>query len=64
LNIDFRIFTYNVIIYSRTWELRQSLINTLKAELNPICHLLVLLGDHLIFHVSRVTVKVKKLEVD
>jgi len=34
-------------------------INPLKAELNPICHLLALLGAHLIFHVSRIRVKVE-----
>ena len=27
-------------------------INPLNAELNPICHLLALLGTHHIFHVS------------
>ena len=32
-------------------------INTLKAELNPICHLLALLGAHHILHVSRIRVK-------
>jgi hypothetical protein len=31
-------------------------INPLNAKLNPICHLLALLGAHLIFHVSRVRV--------
>jgi hypothetical protein len=31
-------------------------INPLKAELNPIRHLLKLLGAHLIFHVSRIRV--------
>jgi len=31
-------------------------INSLNAELNPICHLLALLGDHLILHVSRIRV--------
>ena len=31
-------------------------INPLNAELNPICHLLALLGDHHILHVSRITV--------
>jgi len=31
-------------------------INPLNAELNPICHLLALLGAHLILHVSRVRV--------
>ena len=34
-------------------------INSLNAELNPICHLLVLLGVHHIFHVSRMRVKPK-----
>jgi hypothetical protein len=31
-------------------------INPLNTELNPICHLLALLGAHLIFHVSRIRV--------
>jgi hypothetical protein len=31
-------------------------INSLKAELSPICHLLALLGAHLILHVSRIRV--------
>jgi hypothetical protein len=30
--------------------------NPLNAELNPICHLLALLGAHRILHVSGVTV--------
>jgi len=34
-------------------------INPLNAELNPICHLLALLGAHHILHVSRIRVKVK-----
>jgi hypothetical protein len=32
-------------------------INPLNAELNPLCHLLALLGAHHILHVSRVRVK-------
>jgi len=32
-------------------------VNPLNAELNPICHLLVLLGAHLILHISRISVK-------
>jgi hypothetical protein len=32
-------------------------INPSNAELNPICHLLALLGAHHILHVSRVRVK-------
>jgi hypothetical protein len=31
-------------------------INPLNAELNPICHLLALLGAHHILHVSRIKV--------
>jgi hypothetical protein len=34
------------------------LINLLNAELNPVCHLLALLGAHHILHVSRIRVKV------
>jgi hypothetical protein len=30
----------------------QNVFNTLNAELNPICHLMALLGAHHIFHVS------------
>jgi len=33
-------------------------INPLNAELNPICHLLALLGTHLTLHVSRIRVNV------
>jgi len=32
-------------------------LNPLKAKLNPICHLLALLGAHHILHVSRIRVK-------
>jgi len=45
---------YNNIIY----KLAQIIfnINHLNAELNPICHLLALLGAHHILHVNRVRV--------
>jgi len=33
-------------------------LNPLKTELNPICHLLVLLGAHHILHISRIRVNV------
>ena len=33
------------------------LVNALDAELNPICHLLALLGVHHFLHVSRIRVK-------
>jgi hypothetical protein len=32
------------------------LFNPLNAKLNPICHLLILLGAHHILHVSRIRV--------
>jgi hypothetical protein len=32
-------------------------INPLNAQLNPICHLLALLGTHHILHISRIKVK-------
>ena len=34
------------------------LFNHLNAKLNPICHLLKLLGAHHILHLSRIRVKV------
>jgi len=34
--------------------------NTLNAELNPICHLLALLGAHHIIHVTRISVIYKE----
>jgi len=37
-------------------------INLLKAELNPICHLLAVLA-HLIFHVSRIRDNVLQLRI-
>ena len=36
-------------------------VNPLNPELNPICHLLALLGAHHILHVSRIGVNVAKL---
>ena len=41
-----------------TWQMAfHSAFNPLNAELNPICHLLALLGAHYIFHVSGLRVK-------
>jgi hypothetical protein len=44
----------------RRWECN---INPLNADLNPICHLLALLGAHHILYVSRVRVKMDLQEV-
>jgi len=38
-------------------------INPLNAELNPICHLLVLLGAHHILHVSRIRVNISFIRI-
>jgi len=37
--------------------LGRMVLNPLNAELNPICHLLALLGAHHILHISRIRVK-------
>ena len=37
-------------------QVTKYIFNTLNAELNPICHLLALLGAHHILHVSRIRV--------
>jgi len=42
---------------STYWSAVDDQLNPLNAELNPICHLLVLLGAHHILHVSRIRVK-------
>ena len=39
-------------------------INPLKTQLNPICHLLALLGAHHILHVSRIRVNLFELYDD
>ena len=42
------------------WDGRRALssaVSPLNAQLNPICHLLALLGAHHILHVSRVKIK-------
>jgi len=49
---------YNTLIRSTvTYASETWVLNLLNAELNPICHLLALLGAHHILHVSRIRVK-------
>jgi hypothetical protein len=36
-------------------------IKTLNAELNPICHLMTLLGAHHILHISRIKVNTSNI---
>ena len=44
-------------------RLRIAKLNPLNAELNPICHLLALLGAHHFLHVSRIRVKLLTLRL-
>ena len=46
--------------FNRKYTKIRKNINPLNAKLNPICHLLALLGAHHIIHVSRVRVNVLK----
>jgi len=48
-------------IVVRTLTTAHKDLNNLNAELNPICHLLALLGAHHILHVSRVRVNLMKV---
>jgi hypothetical protein len=38
-------------------------LNTLNAELNPICHLLALLGAHPTLHVSRIRINAQQFQL-
>jgi hypothetical protein len=38
----------------------QKMFNPLNTELNPICHLLALVGVHPVLHISRIRVKPPK----
>ena len=46
----------------RTKQRWKKSINHLNAKLNPVCHLLALLGSHHILHVSGVRVKINLKE--
>ena len=50
-------------LLQRSWLSQRTffvVFNPLNAELNPICHLLALLGAHHILHVSRIRVNLIK----
>jgi hypothetical protein len=54
-------YIYHISIYYTSnncshWNSKEKL-NPLNPELNPICHLLALLGAHHCLHVSRIRVK-------
>jgi transposase len=48
----------------KTVHFEHVFLNPLNAELNPICHLLALLGAHHIFHVSGLRVKILTINGD
>ena len=55
---SFRSFSYIVMVFvSHSRLIHWETFNPLNAELNPICHLLALLGVHHFLHVSRIKVK-------
>jgi hypothetical protein len=47
---------YGCINFKRNFPRETGTINHLNTELNPICHLLALLGAHHILHVSGIRV--------
>ena len=49
--------------YATAGICRSDRVNPLKAKLNPICHLLALLGAHPILHVRRIRVNCLKRAV-
>ena len=51
------LFELNRAVLFGGMQLQQRGINPLNAELNPVCHLLALLGVHYFIHVSRISVK-------
>ena len=64
----FLLFFFSIFVTKYVFELNMNsnlhkamtdglLTNPLNAELNPICHLLALLGAHHILHVSGIRVK-------
>ena len=54
-----QICTFNILKHKNEWT-RKKYINPLNAELNPIRHLLAVVGARHIVHVSRVRVKESK----
>jgi hypothetical protein len=51
-------------IHLHTNSTQNNTINSLNTELNPICHLLALLGAHHILHVSRIRVNPLNAELN
>jgi hypothetical protein len=54
--LEWEIFRANVVEKIKTHFISSKFLNPSNAELNPICHLLALLGAHPILYVSRIRV--------
>jgi len=52
----FNLKKYILALFVSVFAVTHCYLNPLNAELNPICHLLTLLGAHHILHVSRIRV--------
>jgi hypothetical protein len=61
-SVTFYAFMSFYVTQSVIW-LIADLLNPLNVQLNPICHLLALLGAHHILHVNRIRVKCKFNEI-
>ena len=59
---NFLIQTHETTYLSQYINKTQKSINCLNAELNPICHLLALIGAHSILHVRKARVNRKYSE--
>jgi len=57
-----KLFTVTKVVCTQHDQTKPK-INPLNAELNPICHLLTLLGAHHIFYVSGLRVKNARVSV-
>jgi hypothetical protein len=51
------------VVKNRIRKTCNEIFKPLNAELNPICHLLALLGAHHIFHFSGLTVKLGSCKI-
>ena len=50
------LFVFDVLLFQEMHSMHAPYLTLLNDELNPICHLLALLGAHHILHVSRIRV--------
>jgi len=49
---------YDITVWAAKILVSRDMFNSINAEINPICHLLTLLGSHHILHVGKIRVKI------